>query len=139
MARNITKKLTPIITVEQIEPCLPFWTDKLGFEVTVTVPHGEHLGFAMLHSGDVEVMYQTRASIDADLGATGAIKGLGRELSGSTATLFLEVARLDEVIDALGETEVVVPRRQTFYGMDEVFVRPPCGTLVGFAARVEEE
>jgi uncharacterized glyoxalase superfamily protein PhnB len=139
MARNTAKKLTPIITVEQIEPCLPFWTDKLGFEVTATVPHGEHLGFAMLQSGEVVVMYQTRASIDADLGASGAPKGLGRELSSSTATLFLEVGRLDEVIDALGETEVVVPRRQTFYGMDEVFVRPPCGTLVGFAARVEEE
>jgi hypothetical protein len=32
---------------------------------------------------------------------------------------------------------VLVPRRQTFYGMDEIFVRPPCGTVVGFAAKVE--
>ena len=49
----------------------------------------------------------------------------------------LIVDALDEVIGALGDTEVVVPRRQTFYGMDEVFVRAPCGTLVGFAARIE--
>ncbi len=130
------KKVTPLITVEEIEPCLPFWTEALGFELTASVPHGDVLGFAMLHKGDVELMYQTRASIDADLGASGAPEGLAAELAGSTATLFAEVEDLDAVIEALGEgADVVVPRRQTFYGMDEIFVRAPCGTLVGFAAR----
>jgi uncharacterized glyoxalase superfamily protein PhnB len=130
------KKITPLLTVETIEPCLPFWTEKLGFQVTVTVPHGDAIGFAILQKGDVELMYQSKASIDADLGTSGAPKNLGRELSGATSTLFCEVESLDSVIDALGDTEVLVPRRQTFYGMDEVFVRPPCGTVVGFAARV---
>lgn len=133
------KKATPLLTVEAIEPCLPFWTEKLDFEVTVTVPHGDAIGFAILQKGDVEIMYQSRASIDADLGKSGAPKNLGRELSGSTATLFCEVESLDALIDAVGDTEVLVPRRQTFYGMDEVFVRPPCGTVVGFAARVATE
>lgn len=130
-------KITPLITVEAIEPCLPFWTEGLGFEVTVTMPHGDHVGFAILQKGDLELMYQTRASIEADLGASGAPKSLGRELGGSTSTLFIEVESLDDVIAALDEATVVVPRRHTFYGMDEVFVRPPCGTLVGFAAKVE--
>jgi uncharacterized glyoxalase superfamily protein PhnB len=129
-------KITPLITVEAIEPCLPFWTDLLGFETTVTVPHGDHLGFAILQKGDLELMYQTRASIDADLGTSGAPKALGRELGGSTSTLFIEVESIDDIIAAIGKTDVVVPRRQTFYGMDEIFVRPPCGTLVGFAAKV---
>lgn len=132
------KKATPLITVERIEPCLPFWTDALGFEVTVSVPHEEHLGFAILVRGDVELMYQSRASVDADLGESGDTAGLGRELEGSTSTLFVEVVDLDEVIQALGSSaDVVVPRRETFYGMDEIFVRAPCGTLVGFAAKVE--
>ena len=131
------KKVTPLLTVESIEPCLPFWTEKLGFEVTVTVPHGDAIGFAILHKDDVEIMYQSRASIDADLGSSGGPKNLGRELSGGTSTLFCEVEKLDDVIDALGtDVEVLVPRRQTFYGMDEIFVRPPCGTVVGFAAKV---
>jgi len=130
------KKATPIITVDAIEPCLPFWTDALGFELAATVPHEDAIGFAMLNKGGVELMYQSRASIDADLGASGAPAGLGAELAGSTMTLFVEVDNLDAVIDAIGDVEVVVPRRQTFYGMDEVFVRAPCGTLVGFAAPV---
>jgi uncharacterized glyoxalase superfamily protein PhnB len=129
-------KATPLIVVEAVEPCIPFWTEKLGFEVTVTVPHEDRTGFAILQKGAVELMYQSRASVAADLGASGAPKTLAAELAESTTTLFVEVDRLDEVIAVLDDTEVVVPRRQTFYGMDEIFVRPPCGTLVGFAARV---
>jgi uncharacterized glyoxalase superfamily protein PhnB len=131
------KKLTPIIVVEEVEPCLPFWTERIGFEVTVTVPHGDKIGFAILDKGGVEIMYQTRGSIEADLGSSGAPKGLDREMLAGASTLFIEVEGLDDVIGSLGKTEVVVPRRQTFYGMDEIFVRPPCGTLVGFAAKVE--
>jgi len=130
------KKATPIITVDAIEPCLDFWTT-LGLTVTVTVPHEDSIGFAMLHQGDIELMYQSRASIDADLGASGAPAGLGAELAQGTSTLFVEVDDLDATMAALGEREVVVPRRQTFYGMDEIFVRAPCGTLVGLAAKIE--
>ncbi len=129
-------KVTPIIAVDAIEPCLAFWTEGLGFEVTVTVPHDDAIGFAILQKGALELMYQTRASIEADLGASGAPKALGKELAGSTSTLFIEVERLDDLIASLGEHDMVVPRRKTFYGMDEIFVRAPCGTLVGFAARV---
>lgn len=131
------KKVTPLITVEEIEPCLPFWTEKLGFEVPVTVPHEDKTGFAILQKDGVELMYQSRASIDADLGDAGAPAGLGREMERGTSTLFIEVEALDDVLPALEDVEVLVPRRKTFYGMDEIFVRPPCGTVVGFAAQAE--
>ncbi|HKJ03673.1 MAG TPA: hypothetical protein VJ997_14495 [Longimicrobiales bacterium] len=133
------KKATPIMTVEAIEPCLPFWTERLGFEVTATVPHGDALGFAMLNKGNVELMYQSLASLAEDLGPAGEATGhpgLPARLAGSTTTLFIEVESLDPVVEALEGADVVVPRRQTFYGMDEIFVQAPCGTLVGFAAPV---
>lgn len=133
------KKVTPIMTVEAIEPCLGFWTERLGFEITATVPHGEVLGFAMLQKGNVELMYQSLASLDEDLGP--AVAGTGHaglpgRLAGSTTTLFIEVEALDPVVEALAGADVVVPRRRTFYGMDEIFVMAPCGALVGFAAPV---
>jgi len=131
------KSITPLLTVDAIEPCLPFWTDGLGFEVTVTVPHGDAMGFAILKKGELELMYQTRASIDADLGESGAPAGLGREMAEGTATLYVTVSSLDEMLPALESAEVLVPRRKTFYGADEIFVRPPCGTVVGFAAHGE--
>lgn len=130
------KKITPLITVGQIEPCLPFWTG-LGFSVTVTVPHGDGMGFAMLHNGPLELMYQTAASIEADLGASGAPADLVSDLTSGTTMLFVEVEALDDAVSATKGAEVVVPRRQTFYGMDEVFVRAPCGTVVGLAQKVD--
>lgn len=131
-------KVTPIIVVDEIEPCLSFWTDQLGFELTGTVPHEDGIGFAMMQKGGVELMYQNRASIDADMGASSENSGLGSELTSGTMTLFIEVDDLDTVIEALVDPDVIVPRRQTFYGMDELFVRAPCGTVVGFAARVAD-
>ena len=50
------KKLTPVLAVESIEPVLPLW-ESLGFAKTVEVPHGDCLGFVVLQSGNVEVMY----------------------------------------------------------------------------------
>ncbi|MGD8728515.1 MAG: hypothetical protein PVF90_02335 [Gemmatimonadota bacterium] len=133
------KKITPLITVEEIEPCLPFWTEKLGFDMPVTVPHEDRIGFAILQKDGVELMYQTQASVEADLGESGAPAGLGREMESGTSTLFIEVEALDDVLAVLGDTEVLVPRRTTFYGMDEIFVRPRCGTVVGFAAQAQGE
>ncbi|MEZ4584879.1 MAG: hypothetical protein R2909_00560 [Gemmatimonadales bacterium] len=133
-------KLSPLITVDAIEPCLPFWTDRLGFELTVSVPHGDKIGFAILENGPVELMYQSLASVDADLGAMAPNHpGLARKLAESNGAVFIEVPSLDPILAAMDGAEVVVPRRQTFYGMDELFVRAPCGTLVGFAAKVATE
>lgn len=132
------KKITPLITVDAIEPCLSFWNG-LGFEVTAQVPHDDALGFAMLTHGDLVLMYQSQASVQADLGESGAPDGMAEEMARSTVTLFIEVDDLDDVIDAMEGYDVLVPRRQTFYGMDEIFVRAPCGTVVGFAARVEDD
>ncbi len=130
-------KVTPIMVVESVEPCLPFWTDRLGFEVTASVPHEDSMGFAMLESNGVQIMYQSRASVAADLGAAGGPASLASELDGATTTLFIEIDAIDDLLPALDGVEVVVGRRQTFYGMDEIFVRAPCGTLIGFAAPVE--
>jgi len=54
------KKLTPVIIVDQIEPCLPFWIERLGFIKTAEVPEGDKLGFVILVKGNVEIMYQTK-------------------------------------------------------------------------------
>jgi hypothetical protein len=132
--------ITPIIVVDAVEPCLPFWTDRLDFETVATVPHEDALGFAMLQKDGAMVMYQSRASVEADLGAEApGHGGLAAELADATTTLFVKVAELEPVLSVLGDVEVVVPRRTTFYGMDEIFVRAPCGSLIGVAAPLPED
>jgi hypothetical protein len=49
------KKLPPIMTVDAVEPCLGFWTERLGFTVTAQVPHDDRralvVGFAQFGEG----------------------------------------------------------------------------------------
>jgi uncharacterized glyoxalase superfamily protein PhnB len=120
--------LTPVLVVDTVEPCLAFWTGRLGFtkENEVPAPDGS-LIFASVKKGDVEVMYQTRASVLAEEpDAEG-------ELAGHSVVLFLTVDDLDAVEPALAGAPVVKPRHQTFYGSTEIYVREPGGNTVGFA------
>ncbi len=119
------KKLTPVVYVEEIEPVLEFWT-KLGFEVTSKVPEGDRLGFVILQSGAVEVMYQTRVSVENDVPSLVDIP-MGGNL------LFIQVDDLDAVEAAVEGAEVTFPRRTTFYGAEEIGVREPGGNAVTFA------
>ena len=120
------KKLCPVVYVEAIEPVLPFWVDRLGFEAVVEIPEGDRLGFVILQKGGAELMYQTRASVQHDVPAL-----VGTPMGGTL--LFVEVEDLDEVARALEGVEPVVPRRRTFYGADELIVREPAGNAVTFA------
>lgn len=129
MERSEMRKLSPLLTVEAIEPCLSFWVDRLGFAKAVEVPDGSALGFVILAKDGVEIMYQSRASVAKDIppmasGAAGAMPAMG---------LFIEVADVDAVEQSLSGVPHVIPRRKTFYGMDEVVVRDPGGYVVVFA------
>ena len=41
-------KITPVLVVEEIESCLPFWVDRMGFQNVAQVPEGDGIGFAIL-------------------------------------------------------------------------------------------
>ena len=127
MSSITVKKITTVLAVETVEPSLDFWTKKLGFECTVTVPHEDTLGFAILVKDNLEVMLQSVASILADLGSTSG------EINGRSAALFIEVADLAAVEHGLGDYPIEMPRRTTFYGMHEIGVREPGGHFVIFA------
>ena len=124
------QSLTPVVFVEAIEPCLSFWHE-LGFETTMEVPGERLLGFAALKSGDVEVMYQSFASLEADMPAL-------LEQQWGPTNFFIRVDDLDSLKPTLESGDVVVPERDTFYGSREIAVRAPCGTVVTFAEFPDE-
>ena len=126
MQQSTMKKLTPVIMVDAIEPCLPFW-DRFGFNKVAEVPEGDRLGFVILVKDGVEVMYQTHESVAKDAA------GLVPRAHGHGAALFIEVSDIESIAQAIRGLEIVVPRRQTFYGMDEIGVREPGGHVVMFA------
>jgi len=125
----LLKRMTPILTVEAIEPSLPFWIEGLGFQKTAEVPEEDRLGFVSLERDGIELMLQTRSSVEADLPA------LAEEFARGPSVLFLEIESLEgmeEKLLGLGGS-VAVPRRHTFYGADEIFIRSPGGHIVGLA------
>ena len=122
------KQLTPVLIVEAVEPCVKFWTDRLGFEVTNQVPGPDgKLIFASVQKAGIEIMYQTRASVISEQ------PGSAGELMGHSVALFITVGDLDTVAKALEGAPVIKPRHETFYGSTEIYVREPGGNTVGFA------
>jgi hypothetical protein len=126
----ITKKLTPVLLVEAIEPCLPLWIDRLGWTKTAEVPEGDRLGFVILAKDGVELMYQTWESVEKDVGH------VQQRGTGTSTGLFFEVSDIDAVERQLSGMPLVVPRRRTFYGMDEIGVAEAGGHTVVFAQPV---
>lgn len=120
------QRLTPVLVVDAIEPALAFWVDRLGFTKTTEVPHEGRLGFVILERDDIQVMYQSLASVAADVPPLA--KSQRRE-----AFLFIEVDDLNAIEKALSGIKPVVPRRKTFYGSEELIVREPTGSVVTFA------
>lgn len=123
------QSLAPVLVVEAIEPCLPFWQERLGFELVASVPEGDRLGFAMLAKDGVTLMYQSRESVRKDIPALAET---------SSAVLYLSVASIDVVQSRLEGLTPVVPRRTTFYGATEIGVKEPGGSLVMFAQHAPE-
>jgi len=65
------KKMTPILFAQELEPCIKFWTEQLGFQKTVEVPEGNKTGFVILEKNGLELMYQSFSSVAQDNAATG--------------------------------------------------------------------
>jgi uncharacterized glyoxalase superfamily protein PhnB len=116
--------LTPLLIVDRIEPCLDFWT-RLGFQTIVGLPEDGHIGFVILRSAAVEVMYQSRASVAKDIPVMAELP--------CSCVMYIKVTDLDGVIEKLGSAEVVQEKRVTFYGATEYWVREPGGNVIGFA------
>ncbi len=122
------KHLTPVLVVDQVEPCIRFWVDRFGFTAAHQVqgPNGK-LIFASVEKNGVEVMYQTCESVLAERPDAAA------EMAGHSIALFLTVEDLDAVEGAVAGSPVVKARHKTFYGSTELYVREPGGNVVGFA------
>ncbi len=121
------KKITPVLFVQDVEPCVKFWVGRFGFEKTAEVPDGDHLAFAMLQKGNVELMYQSFASADKDVSTISPMVRKGPTF------LYVEVDSLEETINAVKGAEVVMPKRKTFYGSIEIGIKDPAGHFVTFA------
>jgi uncharacterized glyoxalase superfamily protein PhnB len=123
------ERVTPILFAENVEPCVKFWVERLGFQKTAEVPDGSTVGFAMLEKDGVELMYQSYSSADKENAAIGQ---LGRK---GPSFLYVEVDDLASIAQAVRGAEIAIPMRTTFYGMKELGIKDPAGHVILFAQR----
>ena len=119
-------KSTPILHVKAVEPGLKFWTERFGFQTTIQVPEGDHVGFAALDNGTVELMYQTYEGMkEAGPLAQAAEQG--------PTFIFMEVTDIHAIKNALQPTEIVQDIHETFYGAQEIVAQEPGGHYIIFS------
>lgn len=126
-----TARLSSVLLVDRIEPCLEFWVDRLGFEVRLQIADEAGLEFVTLGLGAAELSYRTRASLHLD--APGLVEGEGHQ---PWVVIYLEVDDLDALLPRLEGIETVIPVRETILGGREVFLREPSGRILALTSGV---
>lgn len=123
------RRLTPILLVDEIEPCLDFWVGRLGFQTTARVPETGALDFVILQRDEIEIMYQTRAAARREMPPVADLP-----VPGSTV-LYVHVQNMAEILTRLEGIEPLIPLRETRYAAAEIFVREPAGNIIVFTVR----
>ena len=118
---------TPILHVKTVEPSVRFWTERFGFKTTIEVPEGDHVGFAAIERGPIELMYQTYE------GMKDASAPVAKAADQGPSFIFMEVPDIQAVINALNGAEIVQGLHDTPYGAKEVVAKEPGGHFVIFS------
>lgn len=119
-------KSTPVLHVQAVEPSLKFWTERFGFKTAIQVLEADHIGFAAIHNGTVELMYQTYEGM----------KGAGPLSSAAEqgpSFIFMEVPDIHAIRKALQQAQIVQEIHETSYGAKEIVAQEPGGHYVIFS------
>jgi len=129
---NDPVRMTPLLYVDHVENCLPFWIDGLGFEKVLGVEDEGKLLFALLRKGDQELMLNSRQLIERESPSVAGFAKPG-------APVYVDVSNLSRVRELAGRYPVVVAEHKTSYGTHEMILQEPGGNLVWFASQEAAE
>ena len=118
--------LTPNIMVEDVVKTAAYYEDLLDFEIVDSVPDDEGgLTWALISSGDVLLMLQSRTGLEGELNE------LENKETGGTLTFFIKVDDTSEIYDNLKEkVNILSDLKETFYGAIEFTFRDINGYIV---------
>lgn len=124
-------KMTLNLMVPDVEEAIKFYRDALDFNVTLTVPESGTKNFAILETGGIELMLQSKESLATDIPVVGS-KDLG-----ASVVCYMDVEDIRGLYNKLKKMKVkiVKPIGPTFYGMTEFYIEDPHGYVLGFAER----
>lgn len=132
---------TPDLMVEDVNRTVAFYLEVLGFAFVLGVPEGTtdtvvawpapgRLAFAMVQSGQARLMFQSRASLAAEL------PRLGGARIGGSVVLYLECDDLEALYARVSERAPFIKApHTTFYGARECSIEDINGYVLTFAQR----
>lgn len=122
------KKVTTNLIVEDVNETIKFYNSILGLEAVQTYPDSGKYDFALLSQGDIEVMIQSKKSIDKELDIF-----KGNNIAG-TISLYFDVINIDSLYNKISDkVEVIKEINNTFYGTREFAITDNSGYLIIFA------
>jgi len=126
------RKLTPNLIVSDVARSLAWYRDVLGFSVELTVPDAAPFVFAMVKSGNVEIMLNAREA------ATAEYPAFAERPIGGTLTLFIDIVDIEQAYAVLkDQVTVVMPLEKKWYGVTEFAFTDPDGYVLTFAENVK--
>lgn len=104
------KKLTPNLMVEDVNETVGFYQETLGFEPIMTIPEAGKFDWAMMKNGDVEIMFQSRKSLGAEITVLSDAK------IGGSFTMYIDVEEIQELYSQVKSKALIVQdMHDTFY------------------------
>lgn len=133
-------KISPNLMVENVKETVDFYKDVLGFELVMAVPTENKTvlfempgnmkyDYALVKKGNVEIMFQERASLAEDIpGFTPAMA------IGGSMTLYFELDNIDSYFGEIKDkVDVVKAPFKAWYGRNEVYISDNNGYILGFS------
>jgi uncharacterized glyoxalase superfamily protein PhnB len=134
--------LAPNLMVHDVNRTVDYYLRALGFDFAMGVTDGgrkpvfawpvtEPLCYAMVSSGAVQVMFQSKKSLAAELPT------LENANPGGAFTLYIECDDLEARFAALDDADTAFLKRPhtTFYGMREFYIKDINGYILAFAQK----
>jgi lactoylglutathione lyase len=134
------KKITANIIVSNVNENLDFYEKILGFSLVMALPEGSQqvitvrdtitpLGFAIIRRDEVELMLQSRKSLDKEL------PSLAGSPIGTSFTLYIQVDDIEALYRGIKDNAAIIEDlHTTFYGAREFFIRDSGGHVLTFAS-----
>ncbi len=123
------KQLTPNLMVDDVKETLHFYREVLGFSPLMTVPDEGTPVWAMVACGEVQLMFQERASIVAEYPKLDSLA------LGGALTFYIKVDDVAELYARVKDRATILrPLHRTFYDADEFALEDCNGFILTFAA-----
>ncbi|MBN2589254.1 MAG: VOC family protein [Sedimentisphaerales bacterium] len=135
-------KLTTNMMVEDVNDTVDFYNGVLGFEFVMGVPEDgqnivtlkqddQRLNFALVKSGNAEMMFQSRKSI------TNEFPEFSNMNIGGSLAFYIDVEDIKQLYSSLKEkTKIIKDMHTTFYGKEEFAIQDCNGYILTFAGAI---